>query len=72
MYPMFTFGICYYGFYAYLLIEIVYRMKKSKLSVPYYHSNLTRIFQRYHNSNQEVIGDTSTQINVGQSLEMHI
>ena len=72
MYPVFTFGICYYSFYSYLLIEIVCRMKKSKSSVPYYHSNLTRIFWRDHNSYQEVIGDTSTQINVGHSLEMHI
>ena len=72
MYPVFTFAICYYSLYACLLMDIASRMKKSKSSVPYYHSNLNRIFRRDHNADQEVTANTSTDLNAGHSLEMHI
>merc|ERR1712141_107772 len=63
MIPLSFFGLCYYGFHAYLLLEISillhYGQKKnSKTSLPYYHSNLTRFFRRVqlpsdNNSDQE-------------------
>ena len=63
MIPLSFFGLCYYGFHAYLLLEISillhYGQKKnSKTSLPHYHSNLTRFFRRgqlpsNNNSDQE-------------------
>ena len=57
------FGICYYGFHAYLLVEMAILLhyghqKNSKSSLPHYHSNLARFFRqtrlpRNNNSDQE-------------------
>ena len=57
------FGICYYGFHAYLLVEMAillhYGQKKnSKSSLPHYYSNLAQYFRqirlpRDNNSDQE-------------------
>merc|ERR1711964_209336 len=57
------FGICYYGFHAYLLMEMAmllhYGQKKnSKSSLPHYYSNLAQYFcqirlPRDNNSDQE-------------------
>ena len=57
------FGICYYGFHAYLLMEMAmllhYGQKKnSKSSLPHYYSNLAQYFRqirlpRDNNSDQE-------------------
>ena len=61
--PLSFFGICYYGFHAYLLLEtsilLHYGQKKnSKSSLPHYHTNLTQFFRRAqlpsdNNSDQE-------------------